>query len=38
MEFSVKNKTLAMNNKMHLAPFSLARNFLQSYQLIWRKK
>jgi len=24
MEFFVKNKTLAMTSKMHLAPFSLA--------------
>ena len=26
MEFSVKNKTLAMTSKMHLALFSLASN------------
>ncbi len=32
MEFFVKNKTLAMTSKMHLALFSLAKNFLQSYQ------
>ncbi len=31
MEFSVKNKTLAMTSKMHLALFSLAKTFLQSY-------
>jgi len=36
MEFFVKNKTLAMTSKMHLAPFSLAKTFLQSYQGIWR--
>jgi len=36
MEFSVKNKTLAMTSKMHLAPFSLAKTFLQSYQANWR--
>ena len=35
MEFFVKNKTLAMTSKMHLAPFSLAKTFLQSYQGIW---
>ena len=32
MEFSVKNKTLGMTSKMHLALFSLAKTFLQSYQ------
>jgi len=31
MEFLVKNKTLAMTSKMHLAPFLLAKNFFQSY-------
>ena len=36
MKFFVKNKTLAMTSKMHLAPFSLAKNFLQSYQGVWR--
>jgi hypothetical protein len=36
IEFLVKIKTPAMNSKMHLAPFSLAKNFLQSYQAIWR--
>ena len=36
MEFSVKNKTLAMTSKMHLALFSLAKTFLQSYQRNWR--
>ena len=36
MEFSVKNKTLAMTSKMHLALFSLAKTFLQSYQGIIR--
>ncbi len=35
MKFFVKNKALAMTGKMHLAPFSLAKNFLQSYQGIW---
>ena len=35
MEFFVKNKTLAMTSKMDLAPFSLAKTFLQSYQSIW---
>ena len=35
MEFSVKNKTLGMTSKMHLALFSLARTFLHSYQGIW---
>ena len=32
IEFLVKIKTPAMTSKMHLAPFSLAKNFLQSYQ------
>jgi len=32
MEFFVKNKTLAMTSKMHLAPFSLASSLFQSYQ------
>ena len=36
MEFFVKNKTLAMTSKMHLALFSLAKTFLQSYQGIIR--
>ena len=36
MEFFVKNKTLAMTSKMHPAPFSLDKNFLHSYQGIWR--
>ena len=36
MEFFVKNKTFAMTSKMHIALFSLAKNFLQSYQGIWR--
>ena len=36
MEFSVKNKTLAMTSKMHLALFSLASNLFQSYQGIRR--
>ena len=35
MEFYIKNKTIAMTSKMHLAHFSLAKNFLQSYQGIW---
>ena len=35
MEFFFKNKILAMTSKMHLALFSLAKNFLQSYQGIW---
>ena len=29
MEFLVKNKTPAMTSKMHLAPFSLARNLAE---------
>jgi len=32
IEFLVKIKTPAMTSKMHLAPFSLTKNFLQSYQ------
>ena len=36
MEFFVKNKTLAMTCKMHLALFLLAKTFLQSYQGIIR--
>ena len=36
MEFSVKNKTLAMTSKMHLALFSLASSLFQSYQGVWR--
>ena len=36
MEFSVKNKTLGMTSKMHLALFLLAKTFLQSYQGNWR--
>ena len=36
IEFLIKNKTLDMTSKMHLAPISLAKNFLQSYQGIWR--
>ena len=36
MEFFAKNKTLAMTIKMHHARFPLAKNFLQSYQGIWR--
>ncbi len=36
MEFFVKNKKLAMTSKMNLAHFSLAKNFLQSYQGIRR--
>ena len=36
MEFFVKNKNPAMTSKMHLALFSLAKTFLQSYQGIWR--
>ena len=32
MEFLVKNKTLAITVKMHLARISLAKTFLQSYQ------
>ena len=36
MEFFVKNKTLAMTVKMNLVHFSLAKNFLRSYQGIWR--
>ena len=36
MDFFEKNKALAMTSKMHLAPFSLAKNFLQSYQGIIR--
>ena len=35
MEFSVKNKTLAMTSKMHLALFLLAKTFLLSCQGIW---
>jgi len=34
MEFSVKNKTLGMTIKMHLALFSLAKTFLRSYHVI----
>tara|TARA_Y100000746_G_C15082826_1_gene276843 strand:- start:226 stop:429 length:204 start_codon:yes stop_codon:yes gene_type:complete len=36
MEFFLKNEPLAMTSKLHLAPFSLAKNFLQLYQWIWR--
>ncbi len=36
MELFVKNKSPAMTSKMHHALFSLAKNFLQSYQEIWR--
>ena len=36
MKFFVKNKTLAMTSKMHLAPFSLASSLFQSYQGVWR--
>ncbi len=36
IEFLLKNKTLAMTVKMHLALFSLAKTFLQSYQRNWR--
>jgi len=36
MEFFVKNKTLAMTSKMHLAPSSLASSLFQSYQGIRR--
>ena len=32
MEFVVKNKTLTITSKMHLALVSLGKNFLQSYQ------
>ena len=32
MDFFEKNKALAMTSKMHLAPFSLAKTFLHSYQ------
>ena len=35
IEFLVKIKTPAMTSKMHLAPFTLAQNFFQSYQGIW---
>ena len=35
MEFLIKNETPAMTSKMHLALFSLAKTFLQSYQSIW---
>ena len=36
MEFSVKNKTLAMTSKMHLALFALASSLFQSYHGIRR--
>ena len=36
MKFFVKNKTLAMTSKMHLALFSLASSLFQSYQGIRR--
>ena len=36
MEFSVKNKTVAMTSKIHLALFLLASNLFQSYQGIRR--
>jgi len=32
IKFLVKNKTLAMTVKMHLARFSLASSLFQSYQ------
>ena len=35
MELFVKNKNLSMTVKMHHIHFSLAKNFLQSYQGIW---
>ena len=36
IEFLVKNKTLAMTNKMHYARFPLASSLFQSYQGVWR--
>ena len=33
---NLKNKSLDMTSKMHLARFPLAKTFLQSYQGVWR--